>query len=322
MDRIYRADSLFENWNVDFDDEYPESPVCVENAAIIPQWGIYKSGKLEIESALRGMDLHFKDQAKLHTRVSTTLRIDEPFFYLSRGNFNHWGHYITETLGRVHHLLDPKVPTKNVLINAAYPGKFLNPLKALLEEIGYEVMVLQQPGNISVAKVYYSPATMINCYRVKPAHIETLRKYIDMTIGEITPVENDKVYMSRTKMPQHKRWTVGEDKVEEGLREGGWTIIYPEEMTLEQQLAHISGARVLSGCIGSAFHNLMLSPKQPEQIVYLTNREVDTNPNYALHDRILGNDSAYFDCQNCLNRSLGNNEFRDVGGTVEFLNSL
>lgn len=84
----------------------------------------------------------------------------------------------------------------------------------------------------------------------------------------------------------------------------------------------LSGVKTLTGCIGSAFHNLMLSPCQPEKIIYLTNNEKDTNPNYALQDLVLHNESIYYACQDCLDRGKGNNKIRNPKRYLNFWRNI
>lgn len=47
----------------------------------------------------------------------------------------------------------------------------------------------------------------------------------------------------------------------------------------------------------------MMTRQNPGKVVYLTCNAKKTNPNYGLHDRLLGNDSVYLDCQIITNES-------------------
>lgn len=63
----------------------------------------------------------------------------------------------------------------------------------------------------------------------------------------------DKVYVSRAKLPDDMRvW--GEEKIQHIFEKNGFTVIYPETMPLQEQIAIISHAKVLAGCAGTALH--------------------------------------------------------------------
>ena len=81
----------------------------------------------------------------------------------------------------------------------------------------------------------------------------------------------DKLYLSRSRLPQRFRKLIQEQQLEDQLIEAGWTILYPEKTSLEHQLELLSRARILAGQWGSAFHLLMACPEhQCEQVVMLT----------------------------------------------------
>lgn len=309
---------LFENWNVDLSSDYPEHPYELIDSIIVPRWGVYDNGKLQIPSALQRMNGHLKHNPPTEIdNLEYDYEIDE-CFYISHMNSGHWGHFITESLARFYHVFH-NCPTKNILINVFEDGIHLKNITNVLEELGFNVVYINpNHKNIKVGKLYFSKPTMINCYQVIGKHIDTLAKYRNLTC-EVNPITNKKVYLSRTKLTKHKRWTFGEEELENMLLNAGWSIFHFESISLSEQLSIISGAGILTGCIGSAFHNMMLSPFQPKKVVYLTNNEKDTNPNYALHDRVLKNESIYYACQDCIDRGAGINKIRNPQEVFEYL---
>jgi len=83
--------------------------------------------------------------------------------------------------------------------------------------------------------------------------------------------KNDKIYLSRSSLPQRFRKLIQEKQLEDQLIEAGWTILYPEKTSLERQLRLLSEARILAGQWGSAFHLLMACTElRCEQVVMLT----------------------------------------------------
>lgn len=315
---IFTEKDIFNNWNVDLNQDYSEQPYFLENAIIVPKWGVYADGKLQIPSALQRMNGHLKHSPKLEIPdIEYDFEVEE-CLYISHMNSGHWGHFITESLARFYHVFHD-CPTKNILINVFENGVHLTNLINLLESLEFNVICINPTQqNIKVEKLYFSKPTMINCYQVIDKHIDTLAKYRNLTC-EVNPIRRKKVYLSRTKLTKHRRWTFGEDELEKMLTDADWSVVYLEQLSLSEQLSIISGSDILVGCIGSAFHNLMLSPQQPNKIIYLTNNEKDTNPNYALHDRVLGNSSLYYACQDCIDRGTGTNKIRNPKEVFEYL---
>ena len=314
----FTSKEIFENWNVDHSQHYSNDPYFLEDCIIVPKWGVYDDGKLQIPSALQRMNGHLKHNPQLElNELDYDCEIDE-CIYISHMNSGHWGHFITESLARFYHVFHNS-PTKNILINVFESGIYLKNLISILESLDFNIVCIDpNHKNIKVNRLYFSQPTMINCFQVINKHIDTLSKYRDLTC-EVNPIYKQKVYLSRTKLSRHKRWTFGEDELESMLKKSGWEVYYFEKLSLSEQLSILSGAKTLTGCIGSAFHNLMLSPCQPEKIIYLTNNEKDTNPNYALQDLVLHNESIYYACQDCLDRDKGNNKIRNPKKVFEFL---
>ena len=75
----------------------------------------------------------------------------------------------------------------------------------------------------------------------------------------VKPKKFDKVYVSRTRLQSRK--TYGEEKVQKIFEKNGFKIIYPETLSLREQIAYMRGAHVLAGCAGTALHmSLFMKP--------------------------------------------------------------
>ncbi len=63
----------------------------------------------------------------------------------------------------------------------------------------------------------------------------------------------ERIYMSRTKLPDTIR-TLGEEQLEKIFVKNGYKIVYPETMTIAEQIATVANAKYLAGCSGTALH--------------------------------------------------------------------
>lgn len=89
--------------------------------------------------------------------------------------------------------------------------------------------------------------------------------YTDEYSNLVTRIQNNipssslqKVYFSRTKIKSKKDW--GEIKIERAFANNGYSIFYPEQMTIEQQISIIKGASILATTEGSIAHNAVFLP--------------------------------------------------------------
>lgn len=312
--REFFANDLFGQWGVTPTLERGNSkdPLVFEDA-IITANGCYDSNGniIEVSKHKRGRQTS-PGSFPIQNYSSTTecnpdKTIDEAYF-INYANVGHWGHFLTETIARVNHLDGDSMNVISVGNLGAIPK--------IYPQHNYSYFTTP----IRCKKLILPIPTMVNCYSVFPEHIDSCRKLGDYYgRGEIG---YDKVYLSRTKLSRGNRWTEGEPELERLLKDAGWNIIHMQEHSAKEQIGILENSRIISGCIGSAFHNLMMTRKNPEKVVYLTCNEFDTNPNYALHDSILGNSSVYLDCQNVSNPSARIKRITSPLKVFEYLNNL
>lgn len=183
--------------------------------------------------------------------------------------FNHFGHFLVESLGRLwaydsFRQFDPYIffnlyhswglpdhLTKTNFINQVLSG-FKIPADRLIlskQPIEFERIIipsqrygfgyLEQPDNIFLS--------FIRTFKFK--HIDP------------PGFENaDKVYVSRSKLPEAHSKIVGELLFEEYLASEGYKIFHPEEFSLYQQLTVYRKAEKIIFCDGSAAHSCILLP--------------------------------------------------------------
>lgn len=68
----------------------------------------------------------------------------------------------------------------------------------------------------------------------------------------------DKVYLSRAALKE--RSVMGEDKIQRIFEKNGYTILYPEQMPLSEQIAAMRECESLAGCAGTALHLALFMP--------------------------------------------------------------
>lgn len=86
------------------------------------------------------------------------------------------------------------------------------------------------------------------------------------------PVQKGKrLWLSRSHVSTDNMVFTNERELETMLASRGWIIFHPEEHSLKEQLAALGSSEVVMGCIGSAFHSLLLL-KHPGSRYIVINR--------------------------------------------------
>jgi len=70
----------------------------------------------------------------------------------------------------------------------------------------------------------------------------------------VRPDSLEKVYVSRSALPNRRGGVFGEARIEALMEANGYTVIFPERLTLEKQLSIYMGAKSLVALEGSALH--------------------------------------------------------------------
>jgi capsular polysaccharide biosynthesis protein len=98
-------------------------------------------------------------------------------------------------------------------------------------------------------------------------------------------------YYSKTKLKSGVGRIDNEIEIEEALATRGVDIIYPETLSLEEQVREMAKRRYVLGSAGSFLHTSIFCP--PRNITCL-NVTSQINSNFSLIDRLAGNAAGYY----------------------------
>lgn len=106
-----------------------------------------------------------------------------------------------------------------------------------------------------------------------------------------TVVPNDRpIFLSKARLKAGLNTFSNEDDLLEIIARHGIDIVYPETLSIEQQIRLFKERRLVLGVIGSAFHTCIFG--DPVRMIGLSQRESVTS-NQVLLDRLCGNRSLY-----------------------------
>ena len=177
--------------------------------------------------------------------------------------FDHFGHFLTESLNRLWYVIDH--PEK------AYPVVFVcekdraisasvRSLLALLGISGNRLILNDKPTRYAKIIVPETSSVLTGFYTK-----EFVSPYREMAKG-IDAKPFDKVYFSRRKFHGGIK-IYGEDKLENVFKKAGYKIVYPEQIDLKDQIAYVKGAKEIACVMGSAAHLSLFAAPHTKLIV-------------------------------------------------------
>ena len=233
--------------------------------------------------------------------------VNDRLLFMGQFMREHYGHFLTEGISRYWYILQDternwRIPTPNYpfgikkFIKAhLYPNR--TQWKAVMKSFGLSrknILYITDP--IQAQEIIVPQCSMYNRYQIYMPHLQVTRKVAKDIIGS-SHIGRDStpVYLSRTKLNKKVRNYVGEELIEDYCREVGCKIVYPERLSLKQQIILFNRHDTFIGCIGAAFHTLLYRVVNTKAVnIYLATQS--TNPNYALIDNLMQNRSYYVYC--------------------------
>lgn len=190
--------------------------------------------------------------------------------------FDHFGHFLVESLGRLWCARTHDLQSCDIFINPIWgathladPTSFAMRTFGLLGIDGERIKTITEPTlfrRLVVPEQLYGFADL---QQVDPRFMEFLlssQRAVDaMTPGDAAR----RIYVSRAKWPASRGLLAGEEAFEAYLVGEGWTPFYPEDHSLEEQLRAYNGAEKLIFCEGSAHHSLVLIPRLKAEVALL-----------------------------------------------------
>lgn len=92
-------------------------------------------------------------------------------------------------------------------------------------------------------------------YSKNPHYTKEHNELIDFISSQVKPIKNEKIYLSRQKYTKALIYEWGDKYVDEYFKDNGYTIIYPETLPPQEQLALYVGCKHLAAISGTLPHN-------------------------------------------------------------------
>lgn len=227
--------------------------------------------------------------------TKTYLTIAEPVVYQSI-LFNHWGHFLLESIARLAGKLErPDLADLPSIFTWQSPRP-LPAIDAFLAAAGQTLRPYEASGaRVRLAKCFAPAATFAHEGYADPRHLEAPHRVARRLLTSGARDERP-VYFSRARLAQSASGRGGvanEAEFEARLAEHGVRIVHMQELGLAEQIGVVNAHRQFLGLWGSALHNLMFSLRGPEVESFVLIDEGRLPANFLLVDALVGNAAHY-----------------------------
>ncbi|WP_413992034.1 glycosyltransferase family 61 protein [Labrys okinawensis] len=281
--------------------------VHVRSAIITPfykggRWGVFDLDGNPIEEAInyQGSPNRYLDQIpQLACHPQSVIDTDKSGLIFG-GRINlYYGHFIFESLSRLWYIAQKGLNGRKVLFQTQTPLEHWfghEFVQSFLAAIGIERSDIVECLNET--EVFHDIIVPTPCMQMLGwIYPETTQKFFreigNKLLKDVPTTNNNKiVYLSKSKISNKITGIVNEVEIEECLENLGVEIIYPETLSLSEQLAIFRDRKRILGGIGSVFHASGFSGGTSRQIVLAHSERI--NPNYTLMDMAFKTNIKYY----------------------------
>ena len=198
--------------------------------------------------------------------------------YLGTVN-NCWGHYFTDGFSKVWWLFTDEYQmlkqrsSPKLLVTVPYTSTplFPNSYKELLRLLGIDEEIEVTHSWKQYTQVYVPDSSLFMNNRHRE-YTKEFRWTIDRLMSRIPDVDKkeekkyEKIYLSRAHWV-HKNADFGEHAIECLFKHNGYTVLYPERIPIEKQLAIYKATKSMASTSGSIAHNSIFCSEGTELII-------------------------------------------------------
>ena len=176
--------------------------------------------------------------------------------------FNHFGHFLLESLNRYYAL---KINTRIPVVFVS-PDDDINPWQKQifkLLNIENQIFIIKKPTQVRELIIASPASSALKAMREE--QFEALGVFASKDV-----VKSRKIWLSRSNWRFSK---VHEEKhIENEISRSGWSIIHPEQLSVEQQLTVLTKAEFVAGLDGSAFYLSLLCKELKNNFIIFSRR--------------------------------------------------
>lgn len=232
--------------------------------------------------------------------------------FLGPYDMTHYGHWLTEGVARLWFLQNETNSDYPILTGTTRPQSMSRRIYDVLRrQTPYWVKGLAAlevdsqrfrfcPKPVRVSKMIVPSCSIYLRNGIHPAHLTVTRALgKGLCKKPVAPSSSVPVYLSRAKLKDQISMYKGQEEVDDFCRDQGFRVIFPETLSLEEQIAIFNQHDTFIGFFGSAFHTLMLRWRETSAMNIFLGPE-NPNPTYFYIDQLMGNTTHHINCCNVI----------------------
>lgn len=267
-----------------------------------PNWGIYDTSGTLVEEASyrRGPALNLIGQSPSKSIFLDDVAVcEQPCLYFGP-LIPHYGHFLVTSLARAWLAIQPNYHDLPLICHSDHDvlDHFKGYMGVLVSALGLSASNFYAPtSDVRFTNLVIPSPAFVEEKLVHPDFVEPMHRIGDALFSSTSRHNNETpVWLSKSRMHKNSvAHVVNEDILEEMLADCGFDIIYPEQLSLPQQVELFSTRRHILGFAGSAFHNHIFS-RNPPKLTCITLGDF-VNSNLIMLDKINGVDAKYYHAQ-------------------------
>lgn len=202
------------------------------------------------------------DKIIINSKVSV---FEEPVLYVGDFEMFHYGHFLIEGLAHIW----PTFKNKNIKFfylgtpwwikdyrlrkKYAFIDEFMNSLGTNKNNFFFSDV------DLLFKNIYIPDPSFILNTQVNIEHRKIFEKSFRHFFPKKMKSRKGAAYLSRSKFYSGNRRIVGEEKLVDILKSHGFEIIYPETLSLKEQIKIFNSFKCIAACFGSAIHTQLFS---------------------------------------------------------------
>lgn len=206
-----------------------------------------KSGSMEEAYPFNSQNVNFADTEVLYAGIF----------------INHFGHLLMESFSRLWYFAENS--DKNLDIVFLYPKKkkIISAFWELAELLGIDKNKVHFIKEITQFKKIYVPEST---HTLNVSYTDKFLIPYQFIASKVAGKGYEKIYLSRTK---YNKGTLclQEEYLEQVFKDNGYKIIYPERLSLKEQIAAIKDVKEIVGVIGTATHLEIFAPSKVKAVI-------------------------------------------------------
>lgn len=232
--------------------------------------------------------------------IASLPRVDGPFFFGGKA-FNHYGHFLLETLSRFW----------PVFTNSDFSKRFLfvNDAKSVISQSVANTECFSKIPNIGffnfaepciISNVYVAAPGFTICGGYLPEYRDFMLELGKRLVPDIDKISNTNLtplYMSKTDMSIQSTGIVNEQEIESEMISRGVEIYFPHNFSLSEQIRKLATHKFIMGQASTAIDTLLFCPGNKKIATIMTNDA--SAENFTQIDELCNNQSVHCMFEHC-----------------------